>query len=207
LKLSYLVFWIAVIFSISYSFGQLTDVSSTPTQGAFQLGFYQTTPVTTSPSQTAYQIGSTPPLSGPQAPSGQANQAGKNQTTSEIQTSGLPSVTITSPTEGATIPAGNVTVTVDVKNFKLVNKLGQRDVAGQGHLNYFMDVLVPTSPGITTFVPTPDTSWTWQNVTPGLHNFSVQLANNDYSRVIPLVYATVNVTVTTSTQENMSAKM
>jgi hypothetical protein len=57
------------------------------------------------------------------------------------------------------------------------------DVAGEGHLNYFIDVPVPTSPGIITFVPTPDTSWTWQNVTPGLHNFSVQLANNDYSRL------------------------
>jgi hypothetical protein len=119
----------------------------------------------------------------------------------------LPSVTITSPTEGATIPAGNVTVTVVVKNFKLVNKLGQKDVAGEGHINYFMDVPVPTSPGITTFVPTPDTSWTWQNVTTGQHNFSIQLSNNDYSRVIPLAYATVNVTVTASTQENMSAKM
>jgi hypothetical protein len=99
----------------------------------------------------------------------------------------LPSVTIASPTEGAIIPEGYVTVTVDVKNFKFVNKLGQMDVAGEGHLNYFIDVTVPTSPGIITFVPTPDTSWTWQNVAPGLHNFSVQLANN-YSRVIPLVY-------------------
>ena len=69
------------------------------------------------------------------------------------------------------------------------------DVAGEGHLNYFIDVPVSTSPGIKTLVPTPETSWTWQNVAPGLHNFSVQLANNDYSNVIPLVYATVNVTV------------
>ena len=205
MKLSYLAFWIAVIFSISCSFAQLIDVSNTPTQGAFQAGAFQTTPVTTSPSQQAYEIGSTPPSLGPQAPSQRANQSGKNQTTSGVQTNGLPSVTITSPTDGATIPAGNITVTADVKNFKLVNKLGQMDVGGEGHLRYFIDVPVPASSGklattgVGTSVRTPDTSWTWQNVAPGLHNFSVQLANNDYSNVIPLVYATVNVTVTAPT--------
>jgi hypothetical protein len=211
--LSYLAFWIAIIFSISCSFAQLTDVSNTPTQGAFQAGAFQTTPVTTSPSQQAYEIGSTSSSLGPQALSQRANQSGKNQTTSGIQTSGLPSVTITSPTEGAIIPPGNVTVTVDVKNFKLVNKLGQMDVAGEGHINYYFDVPVPTSSsklattGVGTFVRTPDTSWTWPNVAPGLHNFSVQLANNDYSNVIPLVYANVNVTVTAPTSKNMSTKM
>ena len=213
MRLSYLAFWIAIIFSISCSFAQLTDVSNTPTEGAFQAGAFQTTPVTTSPSQQAYEIGSTSSSLGPQALSQRANQSGKNQTTSEIQTSGLPSVTITSPTEGAIIPPGNVTVTVDVKNFKLVNKLGQMDVAGEGHINYYFDVPVPTSSsklattGVGTFVRTPDTSWTWPNVAPGLHNFSVQLANNDYSNVIPLVYANVNVTVTAPTSKNMSTKM
>ncbi|VVB64690.1 Uncharacterised protein [uncultured archaeon] len=205
MKVNYLAFWIAVIFSISCSFAQLIDISNTPTQGAFQAGAFQTTPVTTSPSQQAYEIGSTQTALGPQATSERANQSGKNQTTSEIQTSGLPSVTITSPTEGVMIPAGNVTVTADVENFKLVNKLGQMDVAGEGHLYYFIDVPVPTSPGklatsgVGKFVPAPDTSWTWPNVAPGLHNFSVQLANNDHSSVIPLVYATVNVTVTAPT--------
>lgn len=199
MKLNYLAFWIAIIFSISCSSAQLTDVSSTPTQGAFQSGFYQTTPVTTSPSQAVYEIGSNAQQSGPQTPSQQANRTDKNQTPSGIQMGGLPSVTITSPTEGATVPEGNVTVTVDVKNFKLVNKLGQMDVAGEGHLHYFIDAPVPASPGMNMFVPTPETSWTWQNVTPGRHNFSVQLANNNHSNVIPLVYATVNVTVTAPT--------
>lgn len=204
MKLSFLAFWIAVIFSMSCSFAQLIDVSSTPTQGAFQAGHFQTTPVTTSPSQQAYEIGAVPPSYGTPAPSQQVNNSGKNQMTSEVQTGGQPSVTITSPTEGATIPGGNVTVTVDVKNFKLVNKLGQMDVTGEGHLHYFIDVPVPTSPGTGTFVSTPDTSWTWQNVAPGLHNISVQLANNDYSSVIPLAYATVDFTVTAPTPENMT---
>lgn len=198
-RLSYLAFWIVVILSISCSFAQLISGPSTPTQGAFQSGFYQTTPVTTSPSQTAYEIGSTSPSLGPKTSSQPTNPARENQLTSENQTTGLPSVTITSPTEGAIVPTGNITVTADVENFILVNKLGLSDVPGQGHLNYFMDVSVPTSPGLTEFVPTANTSWTWPNVAPGLHNFSVQLANNDYSNVIPPVYATVNVTVTTPT--------
>jgi len=42
LKLSYLAFWLAVIFSISCSFAQLIDISNTHT-GCFQTGAYQTT--------------------------------------------------------------------------------------------------------------------------------------------------------------------
>ena len=195
--MNYLAFWIAIIFSISCSFAQLTDVSSTPTQGAFQSGFYQTTPVTTSPSQAVYEIGSTPQLSGPQTTSQRTNQSEKNQTTSEIQTEGLPSVKITSPTEGAIVPAGNVTITADVTNFKLVNKLGKMDVPGEGHLRYLIDIPVPTSPsklgtiGIGTLVRTPDRSWTWPSVAPGPQ--LIQLENKDYSNVILLTYATVNV--------------
>jgi len=101
-RLSYLAFWIVVILSISCSFAQLISGPSTPTQGAFQSGFYQTTPVTTSPAQTAYEIGSTSPSLGPKTSSQPTNQAGENQATSGNQTTGLPSVTITSPTEGAT---------------------------------------------------------------------------------------------------------
>lgn len=107
-----------------------------------------------------------------------------------------------SPTEGATIPSGNITVTANVTNFKLVNMLGRPSVAGEGHIHFYMDVPVPTTPGklaVTaagTFAPTYNTSWTWPNVAPGKHNFSVQLANNDHTPLIPLTYETVNVTVT-----------
>ena len=100
------------------------------------------------------------------------------------------------------IPSGNLTIAVNVTNFTLVNMLGAKNVPGEGHLHYYMDVPVPTTPGkpaitaVGTFTPTYNTSWTWPNVAPGKHNFSVQLANNDHTPVIPLVYATVNVTVT-----------
>jgi len=121
--------------------------------------------------------------------------------TAQMNTSNMPTIMITSPKEGATIPAGNVTIMANVTNFKLVNKLGQANVAGEGHIHYYIDVAVPKTPGkpattaIGTFAPTPNTTWTWPNVKPGNHNFSVQLANNDHTPLIPLVYSTVNVTV------------
>jgi hypothetical protein len=121
--------------------------------------------------------------------------------TAQMSTSEMPKITIISPKEGATIPAGNVTIMVNVTNFKLVNKLGQANVPGEGHIHYYIDVAVPKTPGkpattaIGTFAPTINTTWIWPNVKPGKHNFSVQLANNDHTPVIPLIYSTVNVTI------------
>jgi hypothetical protein len=115
---------------------------------------------------------------------------------------GGPSITITSPANGSTISAGNVTVSVHVDDFSLVNKLGQASVSGEGHIHYFMDVKVPTTPGkpaITasgTYIPTADTSYTLMNVGPGMHNFSVELVNNDHTPLNPPQYSEVNVTVT-----------
>jgi len=115
---------------------------------------------------------------------------------------GGPSITITSPTNGSTIPAGNVTVTVHVDDFSLVDKLGQANVAGEGHIHYFMDVMVPTTPGKPAFTaqgtwaPTINTSYTWTNVMPGTHNFSAELVNNDHTPLNPPQYSMVNVTVT-----------
>ncbi len=129
---------------------------------------------------------------------------------------GNASIEITSPTESESLPAGNVTITVDVRDFNLTEKLGQANVPGEGHLHYYMDVAVPKTPdqpattAVGTFVPTANTSYTWQNVAAGNHNFSVQLANNDHTPVIPLAFAEINVTVEgtsgamNATGENMS---
>jgi hypothetical protein len=129
---------------------------------------------------------------------------------------GGPSITITSPTNGSTIPAGDVTVSVHVDDFSLVNKLGQASVAGEGHIHYFMDVKIPTAPGkpaltaVGTFVPTINTSYTWMNVKPGMHNFSVELVNNDHTPLDPPQYSEINVTVmaasTTSTMPASATK-
>ncbi|WP_214040987.1 cupredoxin domain-containing protein [Methanoculleus sp.] len=110
-------------------------------------------------------------------------------------------VTIASPEANASVTSGNVTVSVNVTNFTLVEPTGQANVAGEGHLHYYLDAPVPTNesepaiPETGDYVVSANTSYTWENVTAGEHNLSVQLVNNDHTPVIPLAFETVNVTV------------
>ncbi len=118
-----------------------------------------------------------------------------------VSSSSAPTVTITAPKAGATLGVGSATVTVKVSNFNLVNKLGQANVAGEGHIHYFMDVDPPTAPGqpaftaAGTYAATTSTSYTWLNVPAGTHKFSVELVNNDHTPLTPPVVASVTVTV------------
>ena len=110
-------------------------------------------------------------------------------------------VTITSPEEGASVAVGNVTVSVNLTDFTLVEPTGQPNAPGEGHLHYYLDAVVPTNasapaiPETGGYVVSTNTSYTWENVTPGAHNLSVQVVNNDHTPIIPLVFDTVNVTV------------
>ncbi|WP_332450214.1 fasciclin domain-containing protein, partial [Methanoculleus sp.] len=110
-------------------------------------------------------------------------------------------VTIVEPMDGATLPAGNVTVSVNVTNFTLVEPAGQPNAPGEGHLHYYLDAVVPTNesepavPEFGGYVISTNLTHTWENVTAGEHNLSVQLVNNDHTPLIPLVFQTVNVTV------------
>ena len=143
-------------------------------------------------------IGCVALLSGVVAQEGNATNQTANQTAN--QTTGV-NVTITSPEEGASIPAGNVTVEVNLTNFTLVEPTGQPNAPGEGHLHYYLDAVVPTNasapaiPETGGYVISTNTSYTWENVTPGEHNFSVQVVHNDHTPLIPLVYDMVNVTV------------
>ncbi len=125
---------------------------------------------------------------------------------------GMPQINITEPKNGSEIAAGNVTVSVNVMNFNLANKLGMANVAGEGHIHYFMDAAVPTiqgKPAITkpgTYVPTANTSFTWTNVTAGMHNFSVELVNNDHTPLSPPVTTEVSVTAKYETLKTMSVE-
>jgi len=123
----------------------------------------------------------------------------ENVTPAENETADA-NVTITSPEEGADITAGNVTVSVDVTNFTLIEPTGQANAPGEGHLHYYLDAPVPTNesepaiPETGGYVVSTNLSHTWENVTAGEHNLSVQLVNNDHTPLIPLVFETVNVT-------------
>ena len=110
-------------------------------------------------------------------------------------------VTIASPEEGADVAAGNVTVSVNVTNLTLVEPTGQANAPGEGHLHYYLDAPVPTNesepaiPETGGYVVSTNLSHTWENVTAGEHNLSVQVVNNDHTPLVPLVFGTVNVTV------------
>jgi outer membrane protein assembly factor BamB len=115
-----------------------------------------------------------------------------------------PTVKILLPQNRSTLPPGNVTISVQVANFNLADKLGQANVSGEGHIHYFMDVVAPTEPGkpaVTaagTYAATSATSYTWMNVAPGTHTFSVELVNNDHTPLRPPVVVKVVVVVSTT---------
>jgi outer membrane protein assembly factor BamB len=115
-----------------------------------------------------------------------------------------PAVKILLPQNLSTLPPGNVTISVQASNFELTDNPGQVNVSGQGQIHYFMDVVAPTEPGkpaVTaagTYAETAATSYTWMNVAPGTHTFSVELVNNDHTPLSPPVVAKVVVVVSTA---------
>ena len=111
----------------------------------------------------------------------------------------MPELAITSPADNAVINGSSVTVTVEVENFYLVNKIGQASVPGQGHLVYFLDVVPPTDQGLPVVsspersVATTSTTYAWENVGIGEHVLGVELVNNDDTPLDPPVVSTVSV--------------
>ena len=119
-------------------------------------------------------------------------------------TAPAPAVKILVPQNRATLQPGNITVTVQATNFNLVNKIGQANAAGEGHIIYYLDVVPPTDAGkpatgaAGTYAAAADTSYTWNNVGAGTHSFWVQLVNNDNTPLSPPVTAKAVVVTTTS---------
>ena len=112
-----------------------------------------------------------------------------------------PFIAITSPAYASRLPSGDVTVSVLVSDFNLVNKQGQPAVNGEGHILYYMDADPPSLQGqlattaAGTFIATTDTSYTWHNVSPGVDYFSVELVNNDDTSLNPVEIFTEFVTI------------
>ncbi len=86
-----------------------------------------------------------------------------------------------------------------VENFRVVDKIGQTNNPGEGHLIYYKDVNPPVVKGEqaltadNTCIISTDRLHTWQNVEPGNHVFWVQLVNNDNTVLEPP--AAVNVPI------------
>ena len=98
---------------------------------------------------------------------------------------GAPSIRIVSPGVAATIPSGNITISVNVRDFTNTFNTNRANVSGEGHIIYYMDVdpaFVIDKAAFTaagTYNSTSAISYTWPNVQPGVHTFSVQIVNND----------------------------
>ncbi len=111
-----------------------------------------------------------------------------------------PTVRIITPADGTTIPETSVQVSIEVTNFNLVIP-GGADTPGEGHVHYYLDVDIPTAQGqaaVTatgTYKATPETSVTWDNLSPGTHTLSVQLVSNNHTPLASPVTATVTIEV------------
>lgn len=94
-------------------------------------------------------------------------------------------------------------ILVSVSGFNLVDKIGQANVPGEGHIIYYMDVQPPTTsdkPALTeqgSYVISAGTSYLWRLTVTGKHTLYVQLVNNDNTPLAPPVTAQVNFLVNT----------
>jgi outer membrane protein assembly factor BamB len=112
-----------------------------------------------------------------------------------------PRITIATPVNGALKKTGSITISASASNFNVVDKQGQPNVAGQGHLNFYMDIQPPTDPtqpaapttGVWAHVA--GTSYTFDNVPVGTHIFYVQLVNNDNTPLSPNISTSTQVFV------------
>lgn len=110
-------------------------------------------------------------------------------------------ILIIDPAAESTLATQTLTIKTFVERFSLVNKTGQQNVAGEGHIVYYKDVTPPMEQGKSalsadgTYAISTDTSHTWNNVPPGTHTFWVQLVNNDNTPLEPQAAVRVYVTV------------
>jgi hypothetical protein len=148
---------------------------------------------TTSPAPTSTTSTTPPPVS-------TTTSAPTSPTATTTPSPGhSPTISIVSPLDEARVWTGNVTVSVRVSNFNLVDRLGEPAAPGEGHIHYFYDVKAPATPGQPattapgTYAATTATSHTWNIAGRGIHLLSVELVNNDHTSLDPPVVASVAV--------------
>jgi hypothetical protein len=110
-------------------------------------------------------------------------------------------VIIMSPLAETTLSTNAVTIKTFVENFTLIDKVGQNNSPGEGHLIYYLDVTPPLKqgePSLTgegSYVISTELTLTWQNVPAGQHIFWAQLVNNDNTPLQPPSAVRVPVTL------------
>jgi hypothetical protein len=108
---------------------------------------------------------------------------------------------IVQPKEGSVLSINDVNVSVRAQNFLLNKGSSKENMTGQGSINYFIDVPVPTTIGklavsaAGTYVHSQNASYTWKNVSAGTHNFSIELVDGNNTPLNPPVMDTATVTI------------
>lgn len=108
---------------------------------------------------------------------------------------GKSSITITSPSPGATVQGSTLTVTVKVQNFQLVPPvyINPPKLSGnRGHIHYVLDKLANFNARRDAKVAL---SHTWTNVSPGRHTIIVFLATSQHALFPGTKGVSVTVTV------------
>jgi hypothetical protein len=110
-----------------------------------------------------------------------------------------PSIAITAPAEGETLPGPDLTVQVAVSGFDLRPPLQEAREPNAGHIEYFLDVPPtfdqPTPLGEDSIIHSGRFSETFAGVPPGVHTVSVCLAYDDHTCIDPSLTDSAQVTV------------
>ena len=110
-----------------------------------------------------------------------------------------PSIAITAPAEGETLPGPDLTVQVAVSGFDLRPPLQEGREPNAGHIEYFLDVPPtfdqPTPLGEDAIIHSGRFSETFASVPPGEHTVSVCLAYDDHTCIDPSLTDSAQVTV------------
>ena len=110
-------------------------------------------------------------------------------------------ILILEPSADSTVTSPNITVRTYVEFFNLVDKTGQANVPGEGHIIFYLDVTPPLKKGESaltadgTYFITKDTVHVWEKVPAGAHTFTVQLVNNDNTPLEPPAAVRAPVTI------------
>ncbi len=125
-----------------------------------------------------------------------------------------PQVTISSPTNGASVPGSDVTVTIQVTGTTLVPAANATKLDDL-HVHYMLDVdpapylagTMAIPAGNPAIVHTAALSNTFSNVAPGPHKVTVILGQSDHRAVQPPVAPSVSFTVVGAAQAAAPAQL
>jgi hypothetical protein len=108
-----------------------------------------------------------------------------------------PTIKITTPAEGATVPGPDVTIQMEALGVTIKAADGTR-TPNEGHYHLYLDTepqLTPETPIGQEAVHTAQNSYTFKGLTPGKHTVTVVLADGQHIPFDPSVTAKVSFTV------------